>query len=111
MFGFTGTAVVTTGVLRWYNRTGRTITLIGAWVASNTAPTGADMRADVNKNGTSIFTTQGNRPTCSATTNGGGISATPDVTSLADGDYLTADIDVVGSTIAGANVTVGVVYR
>lgn len=111
MFGFTGTAVITTGVLRWYNRTGRTLTIIGAWVAANTAPTGADMRADVNKNGTTIFTTQGNRPTAAAATNGGGISATPDVTSVSDGDFLTADIDVVGSSVAGSNVTVGVVYR
>lgn len=111
MFAFSGTAVVTTGVLRWYNRTGRTLTIIGAWVAANTAPTGADMRADVNKNGTTIFTTQGNRPTCAATTNGGVLSTTPDVTSVADGDYVTADIDVIGSTIAGADVTVGVVYR
>ena len=111
LFGFTGTAVVTTGVLRWYNRTGRTLTIIGSWIAFNTAPTGADGRADVNKNGTTIYTTQANRPTCTAGTNGGDISTTPDVTSVADGDFITVDIDVIGSTIAGADVTVGVVYR
>lgn len=111
MFGFTGTAVVTTGVLRWYNRTGRTLTIIGAWVAANTAPTGATILADVNKNGTTIYTTQGNRPSVAISGNGGTLSATPDVTSVADGDYLTVDIDQIGSTVAGANVTVGVVYR
>jgi hypothetical protein len=110
VWSFTGTAVVQTGKARWYNRTGRTLTIVGAWMAANTQPTGAAMLADVNKNGTTIFTTQGNRPTVAVSTNGGGISATPDVTSLADGDYLTVDIDVIGSTIAGADVTVGVVF-
>jgi|SRR5690242_13543081 len=110
IFAFTGTAVVTTGVLRWYNRTGRTLTVIGAWTAFNTAPTGADGVVDVNKNGTTIFTTQANRPKATAGSNGG-VLATPDVTSVADGDYLTVDLDQIGSSVAGANVTVGVVYR
>lgn len=109
-WAFTGTAAVTTGKARWYNRTGRTLTLVGAWVAANTQPTGAAILADVNKNGTTVFTTQGNRPTVAVSTNGGGLSATPDVTSLADGDYLTVDIDQIGSTVAGADVTVGVVF-
>jgi len=110
MFAFTGTAVVTTGVLRWYNRTGRTLTVVGCWAAANTQPTGADLVCDVNKNGTTIFTTQGNRPKVVVSTNGG-VLATPDVTSVTDGDYITVDLDIIGSTIAGANVTVGVVYR
>lgn len=110
-WAFTGTAVITTGKARWYNRTGRTLTVIGAWAAANTAPTGATVfTVDVNKNGTTIFTTQGNRPTVVASTNGGVMSATPDVTSVADGDYLTVDVDAVGNTVAGADVTVGVVY-
>lgn len=109
-WAFTGNAAVATGKVRWYNRTGRTLTIVGAWVAANTQPTGAAILADVNKNGTTIFTTQGNRPTVAVSTNGGGLSATPDVTSLADGDYLSVDIDQIGSTVAGADVTVGVVY-
>lgn len=109
-WSFSGTATVQSGTMRWYNRTGRTLTLVGAWVAANTAPTGATIIADVNKNGTTVFTTQGNRPTVAISGNGGGISATPDVTSLADGDYLTVDIDQVGSTVAGSNVTIGVVF-
>jgi hypothetical protein len=110
LFAFTGTATVQAGVLRWYNRTGRTLNIIGAWAAANTQPTGAALVVDVNKNGTTIYTTQGNRPSVSVSTNGGAISVTPDVTTIADGDYITVDVDVIGSTIAGADVTVGVVY-
>lgn len=103
-----GDATVTAGALRWYNRTGKTLTIHGAWVAAGTAPAGASLIVDVNKNGTTIFTTQANRPTIAAGSNGGTL-ATPDVTSLADGDYLTVDIDQIGSGTAGADVTVGVV--
>lgn len=110
LFAFTGAATVQAGVLRWYNRTGRTLNVVGCWAAANTQPTGAALVADVNKNGTTIFTTQGNRPSVTAATNGGVLSATPDVTTVADGDYVTVDIDVIGSTIAGSDVTVGVVY-
>lgn len=102
-----GEAATSTGAMRWYNRTGKTLTIHAAWVAAGTAPTGADLIVDVNKNGTTIFSTQANRPTIAAGTNGG-VSDTPDVTTLADGDYLTVDIDQVGSTIAGSDVTVGV---
>lgn len=108
-WAFSGTAVVTTGKARWYNRTGRTLTVVGCWAAANTAPTGAALVCDVNKNGTTIFTTQGNRPSVAISGNGGTM-ATPDVTSVSDGDYLTVDVDVIGSTVAGADVTVGVVY-
>jgi hypothetical protein len=99
------------GTMRFYNRTASELTLVGAWVSAGVVPTGADIIVDVNKNGTTIYTTQANRPTVPATTNGGAISATPDVTSFAVGDYLTVDIDQIGSTIAGGAITVGIVTR
>lgn len=98
-----------TGTSRWYNRTGSTLTIVGTWVAASTVPTGADILVDVNKNGTTIYTTQANRPKVVATTNGGVMSATPDVATIADGDYITVDIDQIGSTIAGGDLTGGVV--
>ena len=70
-----------------------------------TQPTGASIKVDVNKNGTTIFTTQANRPTIAVSTNASG-QAVPDITSLAAGDYLTVDIDQVGSTIAGSDLVV-----
>jgi hypothetical protein len=103
-----GTAAVVTGTARWYNRTGATLTVAGVWCSAGTPPTGADLVVDVNKNGVTLFTTQANRPKVTAGTNGG-VLAVPDVTTVADGDYLTCDIDVVGSGTAGADITVGVV--
>jgi hypothetical protein len=97
------------GTARWYNREGVALTIIGAWVSVGVVPTDAAILVDVNVNGTTIYTTQGNRPTVAAGTNGGAISATPDVTALAVGDYLTVDIDQIGSTIAGGQMTVGIV--
>ena len=71
------------------------------------SPTGDDILVDINKNGTTIFTTQGNRPTIldGATDD---LSSTPDITSLAFNDVLTCDIDQVGSTYGGDNLVVQV---
>jgi len=85
-----------------------TLTITKVKLVVKTAPSGQAIIVDVNKNGTTIFTTQGNRPqiAAGATT---GDSGTPDVTSLAEGDKLTVDIDQVGSGTAGADLTVEVV--
>ncbi len=89
-------------------------TILGVTTAVNTAPTGASIICDVNKNGTTVFTTQGNRPTIAVSTNAshsGTSEAIPDVTSIAAGDYLTVDIDQVGSTVAGSDLTVFIRYK
>lgn len=108
-WAFTGTAAITTGKARWYNRTGRTLTVVGVWAAANTAPTGAAIVVDVNKNGTSFYGTA-TKPQVAVSTNGGALAAPDTGTTIADGDYVTVDVDSVGSTVAGADVTVGVVY-
>ena len=84
-----------------------TITNVAAVI--NTAPTGASVIIDVNKNGTTIFTTQANRPTIAVSTNADNTS-TPDVTSIAANDYLTVDVDQIGSTVAGSDLTVRIDY-
>ncbi len=71
-----------------------------------TAPTGADLIIDVNKNGTTVFTTA-TRPTIPASSNISQI-AIPDVVDLNGGDYLTIDVDQVGSTVAGEDLVVAV---
>jgi hypothetical protein len=86
-------------------------TVVGTRLTAGTAPTGADLIIDVNKNGTSIYTTQANRPTITAGQNAGGPGATPDVTALIAGDYLTVDIDQIGSTVAGSDLTVTVMVN
>ncbi len=66
------------------------------------APTGASIIVDVNANGTTIFTTQGNRPEIAVSTQQD-TSGTPDVTSLVLTDSVDIDIDQIGSTIAGSD--------
>ena len=85
-----------------------TLTIVKVKVVVKTAPTGATLIVDVNKNGTTIFTTQGGRPSIAIgdTTDD---SDTPDVTALAETDKITVDIDQVGSTVAGADLTVEVI--
>lgn len=70
------------------------------------APVGADIIVDMNKNGSTIFTTQANRPTVPDGQNKGAKSATPDIVSVAEGDVMTLDIDQVGSGTPGSDLTV-----
>jgi len=95
-----GTLTVSTGTLRFPITSAMTITNIRAMV--DTAPTGASAIFDVNLNGTTVYTTQANRPTIAVSGTDSG-NTTPDVTALAAGDYLQIDIDQIGSTIAGAD--------
>lgn len=104
-----GSLVTTTGALRL--PVDGTYTIVGTRLMVGTAPTGAAIIVDVNKNGSTIYTTQANRPTIAAGANAGGPGSAPDVTSLAAGDYLTVDIDQVGSTIAGSDLTVTIVVN
>lgn len=87
-----------------------TLTIVKVKVVVKTAPTGASLIVDVNKAGTTIFTTQGNRPEI-AIGETQDDSGTPDVTALSEGDKVTIDIDQVGSTVAGADLTVEVVCQ
>jgi len=80
-------------------------TIDKVYIAVNTPPTGSSIIVDVNKNGTTIFTTQANRPEI-AISGYTDESGTPDITSLVLNDYLTFDIDQIGSSTAGADLTV-----
>lgn len=68
------------------------------------APTGAAVIIDVNKNGSTLFPTQSERPTIAAGTNM--VKVTPSGIAFAAEDYLTIDVDQVGSTTTGAELTV-----
>lgn len=103
-----GTVAVGSGTTRFYNPFGRPMTLYKGFASVGVAPTGAPLIVDINKNGTTTFTTQANRPTIAVSTFFDDTVA-PDVTSWAAGDYLTFDVDQIGSTVAGADLVVGVV--
>lgn len=103
-----GTLAAGTGKHRLYNDTGATLIIRSVRASVGTAPTGAAITVDVNKNGTTIFTTQANRPSIAAAANTSGKVTNMDVVSLADGDYLTVDVDAIGSGTAGADLVVQV---
>ena len=96
-----------TGTNKIYNDTGQTLTILSVRASVVTAPTGQSLIVAVPKNGTTIFTTQSARPTIAAS--GTTTKSTPAVTSWADGEYLTIDVDQVGSTTPGGNLTITVV--
>lgn len=109
-FSYTGTLVVGVGKFRVYNDTGDTLTIRAVRITVNTAPTGATIICDISKGtgtgaSTTIFTTQTNRPTIAISGFTSGKVTNMDVTSFPDGDYLSVDIDQIGSTIAGADLT------
>ena len=84
-----------------------TFTISEVYIECKTAPTGSTLIIDVNKNGTTIFTDQNNRPAIaiSGTT---ATSGTPDVTSFAKDDQITIDIDQIGSGDSGEDLTIQV---
>ena len=56
---------------------------------------------DINENGTTIYTTQGNRPTRTAGNGTTLVTATaPDDTALAANSVITLDLDTAGTTLA-----------
>lgn len=98
-----GLAAIASGTHRFTAEFGLTLTRTRATVGG--APTGAGLRVDVNKNGSSVFSGTGTQPTIAATTNTILVSAYADDT-MAAGDYLTMDVDTVGSTFAGDDLVV-----
>lgn len=83
----------------------RTLTIVKVYAYVETQPTGADILIDINKNGSTIWSTQGNRLKISTGTNLG-TQTTFNTTSLVDEDIITIDVDQVGSSTAGADLTV-----
>jgi len=84
------------------------LTITEIRLAVDTAPTGANLIIDINKNGTTLYTTQANRPTI--TVSGTSSTATlPDVLNIAIGDKISLDIDQIGSTVAGENLSVTII--
>lgn len=104
----TGALTVVAGKSRVYLEGNYVLESVRASV--NTAPTGAAILIDVNKNGVTINTVQTTRPTIAAAAFTG-LGATPAITTFAAGDYITVDVDQIGSTVAGSDLTVAIRLR
>jgi hypothetical protein len=101
---------VNTGNIRLYNLTGEALILSKVHLAVNTAPTDAAIIVDINENGTTLFSTPSNRPQINAGSNIGE-TITFDDNSWADNNYLTIDIDQIGSGTAGSDLTVTIIGK
>lgn len=82
------------------------LTIVKAYAAVKTAPVGADLIIDINKNGTSIWNVTPSNRLKITDGNTTGSQTSFDTTSISEGDLLTLDIDQVGSTTAGSDLTV-----
>lgn len=98
-----GTLSVYTGKARWYAPANFEIESVK--VSCGTAPQGQSIVVDINRNGASIFTNQANRPHIYTGTNTSSL-VVPGATLLDEDEYLTVDIDQVGSTFAGSDLVV-----
>lgn len=85
--------------------------ILGVSASVAIAPVGANIIIDVNKNGTTIFTTQANRPQVPAGMYEAVEQILIDDHIMNDGDYLTVDIDQIGSSVAGSYLTVFIRYQ
>jgi hypothetical protein len=95
------TTNLTSGTAKATFRMPYAMTLTSVRANVNTAPVGSTILVDVNKNGSTIFST---RVSIDASEKTSVTAATPFVlstTSLADDDEITVDIDQVGSSTAG----------
>lgn len=111
VFSKQGVLATGTGTFRQYVNGPWTITKVVASVGS--APVGSAIRVDINNgagngaSGTTIWATQANRPSIAAGQFRGNVTTFDDAV-LADDDFLTCDIDVVGSTTPGSDLVVQV---
>lgn len=107
LFKFGGTIGAGAGSTRMYNDTANTWTISSIRASVESAPSGGSVVTDVNKNGTTLFTTQANRPTITTTNLTSGKVTNMDITTIAPGDYVTVDVD--STTAPAANLTVTLV--
>lgn len=97
------------GTYRWYADRGMALQIRSVRASVGTPSTSGTPTFDVNVNGTSIFTTQSNRPTLAVGSNTTGrLTGFAVNSSIPDGGYLTVDIDVAGTGAADAVVQVEV---
>jgi hypothetical protein len=109
IFTLSGNLSVQSGVLRIYNLFGIVQTIARVFLSSTTAPTGASIIVDIHKDGSTIFTNQGNRPTVDAGNNAGE-STSIDNPLWMSGEYITADVDQIGSVVAGSDLVIHVIH-
>lgn len=95
-----GPISVGAGEHRLYNDSTGVWRIAAVRASVGTPPAGSPLVIDVNRNGTTIFPTQTNRPAVAPGDNTSGRNTLAEVTELLPGDYLTVDVDQVGADAA-----------
>ena len=88
--------------------------IVGVYINVQVAPTGASLQVDLEKNGNSgqsIFDTNDYVEIAADATSGNSTDMESTYSVLTAGDYLSVDIDQVGSTIAGSDLSISIDYR
>jgi hypothetical protein len=94
-------------VYRWYNRTGRTLTFLRAWTSVGSAPLNQNILVDISRNGISVWnTSQGSRPAIVPSTFVSTAQTYFETTTISDGQWLTFDVDQVGTGTPGSYLTI-----
>jgi len=75
--------------------------IVNVTAGINVAGTSGTHTFDVNKNGTTIFTNQANRPSTLTTATKTAAAVVPAVTTFAAGDQFSLDVDVVSHASTG----------
>ncbi len=78
--------------------------IIKASAYATTAPTGATVIIDMNLNGTTLWAS--GKLTIAISANAATDKTVFDTTTVSTDDYLTVDIDQIGSTVAGADLAI-----
>ena len=100
------TTALTTGTAKITFRCPFAATLTSVRASVGTAPTGAGITVDINEAGTSVLSTKLTIDATEKTSTTAATAAVISDSALADDAEMTIDIDVVGSTIAGAGLKV-----
>lgn len=86
---------------------GGTFQIVTVAIAAASAAATGTLFVDVNKNGTTIYGTQANRPSVTTTsTNGIGSASAHTATTVTDGDWLTLDLEGTYTGVTGPVVVV-----
>lgn len=101
-YNYSGTLEVATGVKRLYLQQDFTLTSVHAYI--DTAPVGASVDIQINKNGTSLQTIS----VADGSTSGTSTGLTHSITA---NDYITVDITQVGTDTAGENLSLVLTFE
>lgn len=99
-FAKAGAVTAGTGLFKWYNDLAVALTILGVRASLGTASSSGSPTFDVNKNAATIYGTQGNRPTIAVGSLTSGLNTGFSVSTIAPGEYLTADVDTAGTNAA-----------